>query len=61
MGGVCWKGGSQELAKPTTTTQLKMENTCILCNVIKVFTKKGDQSRKMKASNPFNNGIGIIL
>jgi hypothetical protein len=35
MGGVSWKGGSQEIVKPTTITLLKMEDICILCNVIK--------------------------
>jgi hypothetical protein len=40
MGGVFWKGGSQELVKPTTTTQLKMEDTCIFCNVIEFFWQK---------------------
>ncbi len=35
MGGVFWRSGSQEVIKPIITTQLKMEDTCILCNVIK--------------------------
>jgi hypothetical protein len=37
MGGVSWKGGSQELVKPMTITRLKMEDACILCNLIEFF------------------------
>ncbi len=37
MGGVSWKGGSWEVTKPTTTAWLKMEDACILCNVIEIF------------------------
>ncbi len=37
MGSVSWKVGSWEVVKLTTTTQLKMEDACILCNVIKLF------------------------
>ncbi len=34
-------GGSQEVAQPTTTTQLKMEDVYILCNVTKnIYEKK---------------------
>jgi hypothetical protein len=35
MGGVFWRGGSREVTKPTVATQLKMEDVCIFCNVIK--------------------------
>jgi hypothetical protein len=43
IGGVFWKGGSQEVVRPTTTTRLKMENAYIFCNVIKIFlSKKGN-------------------
>jgi hypothetical protein len=38
MGGVSWRGGSQEVAKPTAIARLKMEeDACILCNVIEIF------------------------
>jgi len=36
-GVVSWRGGSQEVVKPTTITQIKMEDVCILCNVIEIF------------------------
>jgi hypothetical protein len=35
MGGVLWKGGSWEIVRPTIIIQFKMENACILCNIIK--------------------------
>ncbi len=37
MRGVFGRGGSREVTKPTTTAQLKMENACILRNVIETF------------------------
>jgi hypothetical protein len=37
MQNLSWGGGSQELTKPTTTTQLKMKDVCSLCNVIECF------------------------
>jgi hypothetical protein len=40
MGGVFWRGGSQKVAKPTTIAQLKMEDACILRNVIELFDKE---------------------
>jgi hypothetical protein len=40
MGGVFWKGGSQEVVRPMAIAQLKMEDVCILCNVIKNFYEK---------------------
>ncbi len=40
MGGVSWRGGSCKVAKPMTTTQLKMEDTCILRNVIEIFWQR---------------------
>jgi hypothetical protein len=51
MGGVSWRGGSQEVIKLTTTTQLKMEDTCILCNVIKTFWHK--KMTKVEKWEPF--------
>jgi hypothetical protein len=45
------KGGSQEVASPTATTQLKMEDACNLCNVIKTFCQK--QVTKPKRGRPF--------
>jgi hypothetical protein len=37
MGGVFERVGSWEVAKPTTTTQLKMKDVCIFFNVIETF------------------------
>jgi hypothetical protein len=37
MGGLFPRGGSQEVDRSMTITQLKMENACILCNVIEIF------------------------
>jgi len=37
MGDGSWRGGSWEVAKLTTTVQLKMEDSCIICNVIEIF------------------------
>jgi hypothetical protein len=37
MVGVSWRGGSQKLTKLASTTQFKMEDVCILCNVIDIF------------------------
>jgi hypothetical protein len=49
MEGVSWRSGSQEVAKPMTTSQLKMEDACIFCNVIEFFlTKKFNLDKKMK-------------
>jgi hypothetical protein len=40
MGGVFWRGGSWEVAKPIATTRFKMEDAYILSNVIKIFDKE---------------------
>jgi hypothetical protein len=63
MGGVFWRGGSQEVTKHITIVRLKMEDICILCNAIKVFYQKNDQDRKMKVFWPFQapNGINVIM
>jgi hypothetical protein len=37
MGGVSWKGGSWEIARPTAIAQLKMKDVCILYKVIEFF------------------------
>jgi len=37
MGGVFSRGGSWEVVRLTTTIRLKMEDVCILCNVIEIF------------------------
>ncbi len=37
MGGVSWRGGSWEVARPMITAQLKMANVCIFYNVIEFF------------------------
>jgi hypothetical protein len=51
MGGVCWRGGSQEIAKPLATARLKMEDVCILYNVIKTFWWR--KMTKVKRQGPF--------
>jgi len=40
MGGAFSRGGSEEVARPTTTAQLQMEGVCILCNVIEIFLQR---------------------
>jgi hypothetical protein len=40
MGDVSKRGGSREVARLTTITQLKMEDVCNHCNVIKFFCQK---------------------
>jgi hypothetical protein len=37
MGGLSSRGGSQEVDRSMTIAQLKMEDACILCNVIEIF------------------------
>jgi hypothetical protein len=37
MGGVFLRGGSHEVAKLMSISQLKMEDAYILCNVIETF------------------------
>jgi hypothetical protein len=61
MEGVSWRIGSWEVTKPTSIAQLKMEDACILYNVIKI--KKKDQGKKMKVFCPFHapNGIDTIM
>jgi len=50
MGGVSWRGGSQEVTRLTITTRLKMEDGYSLCNVIEIFLpKKSNQDRKKRA------------
>ncbi len=64
IGGVSWRGGSQEVIIPTTIGQLKMDGACILYNVIEIFwPKKNNQDKNMKALWPFQapNGIGTIV
>jgi hypothetical protein len=51
MGGVFWRGGSQEVIKPTASAQLKMEDTCILCNVIETFWRR--KVTKVEKWGPF--------
>ncbi len=47
MGGVSWMGGNQELVRPTTATWFKMEDVCILCNVIEIsFIKISNQKKE---------------
>ncbi len=40
MGDVSRRGGSQEIARPTTIAYLKMEDACNFYNVIEIFVKK---------------------
>jgi hypothetical protein len=40
MKGVFWRGGSQEVARPITTTWIKMEDGCILCIAVEFFSRK---------------------
>jgi hypothetical protein len=64
MGGVFWRDGSWEVAKPTTITQFKMEDVCNLYNVIKnVLPKKSNQYKKKKVFLSFQapNGIDTIV
>jgi hypothetical protein len=63
MGGVSWRGGSWEVTKFTTITWLKMEDVCILCNVIEVFLRKKVTKVKMKTFYPLQdpNGIGTVM
>jgi len=37
MGGVFWRGESREVVRLIVTTQLEMEDVCILCNIIENF------------------------
>jgi len=60
MGGVSWRGGSQEVARPITTAQLKMEDAC---NIIEIFWWKNNQNKKGRALWPFKapNNIGTLV
>jgi len=52
------------MVKPMAVARLKIEDTCILCNVTKKnLLKKGDQGRKMRAlwSLQAPNGIGTTF
>jgi hypothetical protein len=40
MGGLFSKGGSREVAKPIAIARLRMEDVCILYNVIEIFLQK---------------------
>jgi hypothetical protein len=62
-GGVSWRGGSWELVKPTVTIQLKMEEVCILCNVIEILWQNKVTKIERCAFWPFQapNGIAIIM
>jgi hypothetical protein len=52
--GCILKGGNWEVARPTAIARLKMEDACILCNVIEFFlTEKSNQNRKRRALYPF--------
>jgi hypothetical protein len=51
MGGVSWRDGSREVAKPTIIARLKMKDACILCNVIKTFWEK--KVTKVEKWRPF--------
>jgi hypothetical protein len=54
IGGVSWRGGSQEVAKLTIIAQVKMEDVCILCNVIKkIWQRKVTKVEKWGPFGPF--------
>jgi hypothetical protein len=40
MGSVSWKGESWDVAMLSTVAQLKIEDVCILCNVIEFFWQR---------------------
>jgi hypothetical protein len=40
MRDVSWRGGSQEVARPITIAQLKMEDVFSCCNVVEIFCGK---------------------
>jgi hypothetical protein len=52
MGDVSWKGGSQEVARPTTIAWVKMEEACNLYNVIEIFYRK--KVTKTERGGPFS-------
>jgi hypothetical protein len=51
MGGAYWRGGSQEVTRPLDIAQFKMEDDCILCNVIEIFLWK--KITKIENGKPF--------
>ncbi len=54
MGGVSWKGGSGEVAKPMAIARLKMEDVCIFYNVIETFwQRKVTKVKRWGPSIPF--------
>jgi hypothetical protein len=56
--------GNQEVVKPMTIVQFKMENVCSLCKVIfKKLSKKNNLDRKRRALYSFQapNGIDTIV
>jgi hypothetical protein len=54
MGGVCWRGGSQEVARPSTITWFKMQDACILCNVIEIlWWRKVTKTERGRLFSPF--------
>ncbi len=54
MGGGFWRDGNWEVAKPMAITWLKMENACILYNVIEFFwQRKVIEIERWKPLNPF--------
>jgi hypothetical protein len=40
MGGAYWRGGSQEVPRPTAIAWFKMEDVCIFCNVLENFLRR---------------------
>jgi len=54
MGSVSWRGGSREVVKPMVTARFKMEDACILCNVIENFWwKKMTKVERWRPFGPF--------
>jgi len=62
-GGVSWRGGSQEVIKLISTTQLKMEDVYIIYNVIEIIWWKKVTKIKKGVSLSFlsSNNIGTIV
>jgi len=52
MGDVSWRGGSREITKPMAITRLRIEDACILCNVIETIWQW--KMTKVKIWRPFS-------
>jgi hypothetical protein len=53
MGGVFWKGGSEEVARPIVIAQFKMEGAYILCTIIEIiWQRKVTKTERGRPSSP---------